>query len=418
MSFAGWVTALTVLLLIIIVVLGVAWYFRNRDAARTLTANAVTTPPIIYQPWSDATPSADATKNTCQVYTFGAQDFTLNGTTTILPGQPSNDPNILNALTGSTTYPTCLDTDQLFTQQVIRTCQLPVGVTNPNIVSTDCIDNNGNLIPQGQTETYYSDVNCQQVSPCTGQLSLISINYQVPSQNINNTYCMQSNGAAADISMVICDPTMSAQLFRITRGGLDGRPINGQQGPLAQFLDRASNLCVVPSSTQATTTFVAGYVPGCAAFPDMMGTGLTVGPCTTNNGFLWYLLPAGNYCADPQGCQGCSPCVGCGPQIGTSACGGCEGCGGTLTADVPQQIIYVGGLDFTTLPANPTQDQIFQFLITNGAQALVFGGAGETILGPIQTNNNSCINLAYTSQYINSTLYNVIAQNSADAYPF
>lgn len=213
MALAGWLVAIGILIVIIFIILGISWWNRNHQTPSSNPPNRFNDPLI----WSAPIPGPDPAKNVCQLYEFPSGTGTINGVTTVIPGTPTFDPNILNNLSGTQGYPVCLDPDQIMAIQLQHTCANPVATSDDSI--SRCFLQTGGTTGLGGTETYYSNINipggqgCLTISPCVGQLAVLSVNYQAPTIP---PHCIVNNGLE-NATMTLCDPTQPNQLFRITR---------------------------------------------------------------------------------------------------------------------------------------------------------------------------------------------------------
>jgi hypothetical protein len=423
MSLSGWLIAGSIFIIILVIAIGIGWWIRNKSN-RSEPVNPYEAPLV----WSNPpAPSKNTAKNTCQLYTFPTSILNVDGYTgTVVPGTPSFNQNILDNLQGKRQYPVCLDTDQIIAQQLERKCIAPNGVLDGSI--TRCLLINGGTTGIGGTEIYYSDTECNKIPQCAGQLSLVSVNFQGPSQP--DIFCMQSNGTGGTITMNRCDPSNTKQLFRITRidpfqNPRSLKPGNGQNGLLAQILDRETGLCVIPGNDQSETVYNPEYLTpvnsGCSGSQQVfIGSNLVLGPCVGGTGFapgyVWAFVPSFPYCPIPgNSCQGCTGCTGCTRILGENVCSGCNECTGNAPSPVPPQIIYTGDINFDDVPIGNTGYQgitgpsaLLKWLVDNNGKSLYFGGTGGLILTSVGTDVDICIQKAYTSQYINLPLYNTI----------
>jgi hypothetical protein len=427
MSFSGWMIAISIVVIILAITFGIAWSIRN--------SSLPSTPPNKYDAplvWGAPFPSTNPVKNVCQVYTFPTtsiqQDQGLPPGT-VIPGTPTLDSNILDGLTGFTGLFSCIDADQLAARQVTHTCQAPNGVFDGQI--TLCRLINGGFTGLNAEETFYTPCPGNGLQGCPGQVAAISVNFQAPANP--NIFCIQGNGPNASVSMEPCDPSIPTQLFRVTRINQGQNPSSlspggGQNGPIAQILDRASGLCLAPGNITTTTTYDQSYLNpiGCTGNfrTEVTGTNLVLTQCTGGQypGYNWYLLPSYPYCSVPGGCPGCTGCVsGCDRVPGTNICQGtgtCQNCSGFATMVTPPQIVYIGDIDINTAPTGGQEyfgltgtSALIQWFRDQGAQSLYFGGTGNNIvLTDLGIDYSVCQQKPYVSQYINLTTYNIISQ--------
>jgi hypothetical protein len=230
-----------------------------------------------------------------------------------------------------------------------------------------------------------------------------------------------------------CDPSQNSQLFRVTRINPGQNPAalqpgQGQNGFLAQILDRDTGLCLVPGNVSSSTIYDPSYlgVTGCTGAPEtFVGTNVIIGQCTggSSPGYVWALLPSVPYCGITGGCHGCTGCPPgqCRRIPGENRCSGCATCTGFENTVTPQQIVYIGDLDLSQLPVGPTGYQgltgdsaVIKWLIDNNAKSLYYGGTGTgLILRDIGIDSTVCDQKPFTAQYMNLTTYNIITAESA-----
>lgn len=399
MSFSGWLIASAVFVLILIIAIGIGWLIRNYVHPAGEPKNKYTTPLV----WGNPIPGPNPDKNYCQLYQFPTSLVTIGDETGIVvPGAPTFNDKILDNLQGNPIYPRCLDSDQIMAQQVQHGCTAPEGLLDDSIVR--CFLLTGGTTGLGGTESYYTNSGCFNVQECAGQISVISANFHAPT--IPNIYCLQKEGTGRNITMQPCDPSNENQLFRVTRINPGQNPNSlqpglAQNGLIAQILDRETGLCVIPGNATTNTIYNPSYINpinnGCSGPQrNIVGTNVILGACTGGArgaaGYVWGLIPSLPYCG---------------------ITGGCTGSEYTTT---PQQITYVGNLNFNDFPMGNTGYQgftgpsaIIKWLINNNAESLFYGGSGSgLILQDIATDSTVCEQIAYTSQYINLTTYNTI----------
>lgn len=428
MSFGGWLIAASIFIIIIFIALGIGWWLRNHNNPNTPITDPYQAPLV----WSNDVPGPDFPRNTCLLYEFPTEEINLGSGNIFLPGNPTFNPLILNGTTGSNDINrTCLDPDQILAQQVQHTCTAPQGVVNGQI--TRCLLINGGTTGLGGSEIFYSDSNCPAIPACPGELSLVSLNFEAPTTPI---FCMQNNDVGNDITMSACNPSSSNQLFRITRTNPGQNPNalqanQPQNGLLTQILDRNTGLCVIPGTGTTTTIYNPNSVPGCTGDnQNISGTNVILGTCTGGEfpGYVWALVPSVEYCSNPSGCVTCSGCIGCEQVAQTNTCAGCNGCVGSPILITPQQIVYIGNLDFSTFPSGNTgymgltgDSAVIQWLIDNNAQALYYGGDATVtsggnnniILAPMGIDATYCPDKPFIAQYMGLSVYNTISQESA-----
>lgn len=436
MTLSGWILAVSVFIIILTIIVGIGWLIRNNT---NTTPSSPNTSGSVFV-WSKNTPGPNPNKNTCQLYEFPTGYIQLGGVPTAIPGAATFNSDILDNLQGNPTYPRCLDPDQIMAQQVERKC-IGLGGSDINNSITRCFLNNGGTTGLGGTEILYSNTNCFKLSPCAGILSLISINFQSPSNS--DIYCIQNEGTGNNVIMNKCDPSNKTQLFRVTRinpgqdpGSL--QPGQGQNGLIAQILDRNTGLCLVPGNSTGTSIYDPKYVGCSGPTQTFTGTNVVMGECTGGiyPGYLWALIPSVPYCGVSGGCQGCTGCVGatCERCSQSNTCGFDQGniciqlacqsgrCVGNESMPTPPQIVYIGDLDITKIPIGQTgyqgltgQNAIIKWLIDNNAKSLYYGGEGNgLILKPIGTDielPGACTtgDLGYKAQYMDLTTFNTIS---------
>ncbi|CAH6418996.1 Hypothetical protein HVR_LOCUS183 [uncultured virus] len=426
MSLSGWLIAAAIFIIILLIALGVGWWLRNNSHPAPAPPNAYIAP----LGWGQQTQGPNFPQNTCLLYEFPTAEVELGTGTVFMPGTPTFNPNILNGMSGSPDFTVvCLDPDQILAQQVQHTCTAPLGVVNEQI--TRCILINGGTTGLGGNEIYYSDSACPAIPACPGELSVISLNFQAPTTPI---YCIQNNGTGANVTMVPCDPASSNQLFRVTRTNPGQnpdtlQPSQAQNGFLTQILDRETGLCVVPGTGSSITVFNPNSVTGCSgSSQSISGTNIILGSCTGGEfpGYVWALLPTVPFCSNPSGCTACSGCVGCQQLPQTNTCGGCTGCVGSPILGIPQQVVYVGNLDFSTFPSGPykglTGDSAaVQWLIDNEAVSMYYGGDAtvnpggnnNVVLFPMGRDVTYCPDIPFVAQYLGISAYNTISLETA-----
>lgn len=393
MSFPGWVVTATIILIILAITFGIGWWIRNRSDTAPKSPTKYSAPLV----WGNPIPGPNPDKNSCQLYQFPTAVVNIDGVFTAVPGTPTFDPNILDNLTGELLHPQCVDTDQIIARQVQHTCTGPFGVADR--ATSRCFLLRGGTTGIGGSEVYYTNSQCLNIPPCAGQLSLVSLNYQAP--KVPDIFCLQNDNNVT-MSMEPCNPQNPNQLFRVTRTNPGQNPNSlqpgqGQNGLLAQILNRNTGLCVMPGTGTSSTIFDPNYLTpvdgNCVGTPvTVQGTNIIQGACTGGEfpGYVWGFLPSVLYC---------------------SLTGGCTG---NEALTVPPQIVYVDNLDFSRI--GPTgyagltgASALVQFLIDNNAQSLFYGGGGNgVILRNLALNLASCPDRATTAQYLNLTTYNTL----------
>lgn len=370
MRFSSWVIIIAIIVIIILFVLGMGWWFRNRNPA-TPQVTKYTAP----LGWGPEMPGPNSLKNTCQLYQFPSSSNINN---VYMPGTPTFNPDILNQLQGSQTVPSCLDFNQLVAQQVTHTCQAPLGVVDGQI--TRCFLLDGGTTGLNGSEIYYSNNNCPALQPCPGALSLISVNFDPETATPN---CLTVDTSNNNVYMSPCDPTNNNQIFRITRTVI-GQNSNSdtQNGPIAQiaFGDFNSQLCLSPADTVISASFNCNIDPPI----NITGNSLTLTSCTggSSPGYTWAFLPSIFY----------SP-----------GCTGTTGCTGTIT---PPQITYIGNIDISSKTGS-SLSQLYTYLISQGATSLISNNT-SLLLYDMGTNVLSCLDSYQKTQYMSLNTYNKI----------
>lgn len=417
MSFSSWLVTGAFFIIILTIAFGIGWWIRNNRPPTPAPPDKYSAPLV----WGPPERGPNPAKNFCQLYEFPTAVVTIDGVPTAVPGNPTFNANLLDNLQGIPRYPLCLDSDQIMAQQLQHTCTAPLGVVEGAITRCFLID--GGITGLGGNESYYTNSGCFRVLPCVGQLSLVSINFQAPAVP---PFCVQNEGTGANVTMQRCDPSIPSQLFRVTRINPGQNPNSlqpgkGQNGLIAQILDRDTGLCLNPGNVTTTTVFDPAYLqlPQCTGAPQVIsGTNVIMSTCTggTSPGYVWALLPSIPYCPIVGGCLGCSGCFGCHRDINSNSCTGCVGCTGFAPTPTPPQIVYVGNLNLADIPVGPTGYQgitgpsaIVKWLIDNRAQSLYYGGAGNgLILRDIGIDADICDQKPFTAQYLNLTTFNTI----------
>lgn len=421
MSFAAWLIAGSVFIIILALALGIGWWLRNNSHPTPAPPNKYTAPLGWGQPVAGPNPA----KNFCQLYEFPTSTVTVGTGTVAIPGNPTFNPLILNSLQGTTGIPSCLDPDQILAQQLQHTCIAPVAVVDGAI--TRCFLITGGTTGLGGNENFYTNVGCPGIGPCPGQLSLISLNFNAPSAPI---FCIQNEGAGNNVTMGTCAPSNTDQLFRVTRINPGQNPNalqsgQGQNGVIAQILDRNTGLCLVPGTGTAVTQYSPSSIgnSGCSGSGDSVsGTNVIMSTCTGGvfPGYVWALLPSVPYCSLIGGCGNCTGCAGCIPIPASNNCTGCQGCTDSHTLFTPPQIVYIGNLDFGSISTGMTSyngltgsSAVIQWLVDNNAQSLYFGGGNNTpVLTDIGIDGSYCPQKGYFAQYMNITTYNIISEEA------
>lgn len=375
MDFSFWVIISLVIILIVILILYLWIYSRN---SQNNGDNTYYEAPVV---WSTPIPGPNAPQNTCLAYTFPA--INVNGVVT--PATPSFNSDIIEQLTGVTPLPSCADVDQLSAQQLQHTCQNPQGITVPNPI-TLCYTQEGQLVDTGYVETFYGNGpnTCPRLPQCSGQLSILALNYQGPN---TSSVCLVNN-QANNAGTAPCTIAEEDQLFRITMinpGQNPGQltPGESNNGLLAQILDRQTGLCLnVNQNVTSSTTY-----NGCSSPITLTGNPVNLQECSVESGgYLWSFLPSLTY-----------------NLTGTD-----------ITS--PPQLLYLGNLDLSTFPINGSFQQysgdsaIAAWLTSqqNTPLSLYYGDEGTPILFNWGTDSSQCGSQGYITQYVNYNSYNLL----------
>lgn len=426
-TFHVFITVLVVLIILAIVI-GIGWWVRNHVRQEDIPPpNPLLT---TVSQWSKpAVPSTDPTKNVCSLYEFPSSSVIIGGVPTFVPGVATLNAETLNNLTGeSTQIPLCVDADQIVAEQVMHTCRNitppdTTPITGPALISL-CETLQGERVEAGTTEVFYQRCNHPT---CPGEMSLVSVNYQVP-KNLNPNCITRQANAGDPMLMSLCDPNNTQQRFRLTRINPGQNPNGlvagqGQSGIIAQIVDRNTGLCLRRGENKTTTDFDPNYAQcGTGPIQPQEGWEVVLGPCTFTGtlgypGYNWLLIPSFEYCGVAGGCNGCSGGIFCQPVPDTGLCQGSAGCTGAIPIVVAPQLIYLGDIDISTIPIGSAGYQgvfglnaIYKWAIDKGATALYYGGSGTgLILRELAGNISQCINSGYVSQYLNISTYNQLA---------
>ena len=430
-----WLLVLIVIIAVFVIAIGIGWNIRNNQTKnQPPPINQGYTHPLV---WTPGEAGPDENKNTCQVYQFPTT--VQDGIAFV--GAPTFNYNTLQGMSGMTLTNeiTCIDVDQIIAQQMQHTCTGPAGVLDNSLVR--CITLNGKYAGAGDTETFYNNTSCLSIGQCAGELSLVSLNYHGVSSGMTTMMCISQDYPGLPEGTVVmqeCDPSNKGQLFRVTRINPGQNPDSlqpgSQSGMLAQILDRDTGLCLMPGtetwSANFLPTFVEGINSSCTGGPvGYTGLNITLSECTGGPypGYVWALFPSIQYCAVDQGCSGCT--VGYTRNPYSNLCcentnpDNCPASAGFEAIPTPQQIFYIGNVDYNDIPITGTSNELFSWIITNNLYRLYFGGEipsgvnyGVLAAVPIITWTTSgidasqCDGLSSTSNYLNLTLYNTLIQ--------
>ena len=289
--------------------------------------------------WGTPTDVPNGSRNVCSLYTFNS------------PTEPTLDSSVLDGLSPSVnTEGACVDVDQIIAKQQIRQC-LGNGDTG-NI----CVNDNGDVFQQGQSEVLY--VPCD-VDRCKDTLGSIAFDSSpIP----NSLICMES--LLGNIIGNNCTQSIESQLFRIERAEALSLA-ESSSGVYARIQDRETGLCVVPN------------IPNPVA-----GTSLTIGECTPNSGYVWFLVP----------------------EFSING------------VDVPQQIVYT-----SSIAEAPTASEMSTYISNNNPLSLVSDGVQSITLQPFATSTVG--NEGHKTQILDSSIYvsmlqSEIGGNSIPYYDF
>lgn len=412
-----------VVLIILVIVIGIGWWIRNHIRQEDIPPpNPILTN---VSHWSKPpVPSTNPTKNVCTLYEFPSNNVIIGGVPTFVPGVATLNTQTLDILSGdSTTVPLCVDADQIVAQQMTHLCEA-VNANDPSLISI-CVTLEGERVKAGTTETFYQ--RCSH-PVCPGEMAIVSANFQVPT-NLSPACITRQGGLDDEMKMNSCEPANVNQRFRITRvnpgqnpGSLT--PGQGQNGLLAQILDRNSNRCLMQGTTRITTDFDPNYAHcGTGPIQPLEGWDVILGPCTSSDplvypGYNWLMIPSFEYCGVASGCSGCTGNPVCSRVPGSNTCQGDFGCTGAEPMTIAPQLIYIGNLNLADIPISSAGYQglfglnaIYKWAIDNHATALYYGGSGTgVILRELAGDISQCINSGYVSQYLNVSTYNQLSK--------
>lgn len=397
MNAGWWIVAVGIFIIVLIVVLIVGFMLRKNTVAVIPSQS----PPDLSH-WNKPIPTNDPNKNVCQVYTFQSQ---LMDDGRYLPANP--DYTSLFNITGTTPLPSCIDSDQIVAQQLIREC---VSTNGSPTDYTRCITNNGSIVNQGYKEIYFGGCANFNIGKCPGQMSTIALNYSLQSSRVNPT-CMSINGT--NIIPEPCNITDSKQLFRITRTdpGIDPKTLtsqDGKNGLITQILHRESGLCLSANTDPVNEIFIGtGTSDSClpSVIPTVVaGKSLTLSPCTSalfSRGYNWLFMPSLLYCDTPS-------CVNEIPKV------------------INPAMVYIGDLPYNEIPFTTEyqgltgNNAIFKWLINNNASAVYYSVySNKPFLAPLSqtvfpnpedplnfpNNYAACAYRPFINQYLNVTSY-------------
>lgn len=267
-------------------------------------------------PWGTAVPVPGINGN-CNVYTF-ISDYQYSPAIVSYSDIGScNNGCIGNNCNCSTpiTSQGCIDVDQLFAQQVVRSC---MGGTELNVQTSGlCRQTNGLLVPPGTIETYFkpckqsktdsSETGAIQTTSetnnqyCQGDLSLISFGIntkETGTEIFNNAICLSTplyiysdNTISGNISVTNLSPlfqevcsmnevynNIPSQLFRIVRADWDGRKFTvNSNGSFVAIIHRPTGYYVAPTFDLRNNPIIGG---------DLQIVNVNE---LKNSGYIWYM---------------------------------------------------------------------------------------------------------------------------------
>jgi hypothetical protein len=291
---------LTIIIIMIIGFILVKYKFFGGYVYPTVNVSTEKTTYQLNSPWAAATPVVGS-EGVCQLFTFqGSEGMYPNVNYASL----NNSSGIASVIPYSYT-PTCVDTDQLFAQQVTHKCNTSTGP----IGGTGCRKNDGTIASAGDTETYYRNCGTGKQSSskpnpvCSGQLMNVVLNYIPTKQtgsNFSSSMCLSvptnvteetdANGTkiyAGAVDASVCNVGDIQQFLTVERFSIKkGAVVPDSQGKFARIAHRFSGSCLAP------------YIP-----PDINGkyklsnvvsgtpAGLTLVDCTIDarSGVWWFL---------------------------------------------------------------------------------------------------------------------------------
>jgi hypothetical protein len=214
--------------------------------------------------WGPETPAeGDVDHTNCRTYTFVGSVATTDPICGEYKGEPAQttlNTAVLDSITPTKTRG-CVDTDQIVAKKVTRQCVTASGgQINPSL--SFCTKLDGTQAKVGDTETFYSTNGCTSNTPCPGTLGFFGVGYATtPSVPVCNGpvgvgfLCVAPSGPEPNsLNSDYCHMDQTKQLFRIVRSFPGATPpnpnqdpsLNGTVGPLASFLHRDTNTCMIP----------------------------------------------------------------------------------------------------------------------------------------------------------------------------
>lgn len=333
-SKTKWLIYGCIFIIILFLIFGIAWRIRNNNRPPD-APDQYNNPEI----WSDPSPDdriGTGVSNICYLYQFPSITQNVGTSETpnniILPGQPSLNSVLLDniredklrKIPDSNTR--CVDTDQILARRGVQKCYQRV---NSNIQGINiCTRNDGTKASVDENPyqyIYYNDGGknqglgaCPNVRSCSGQVSLVSIDYN-PNKDKNYAIGCITKDDSNNVSLKDCaktDEYLQNQLFRLTRMNYGENPypsdtdqgtgkLVSQNGLFAQILERENNTCLKLSDDNNNIQF--GTCLGGYSDDNKIG-----GPYP---GFNWIALPTTSVDY------------------------------GTTTANYGQQLIYIGNIN-------------------------------------------------------------------------
>lgn len=254
------VLILGVIILILVIIIGVR---RQHNPTSTTEIQDYLNQIPAPSNWSALENVPSGNRNVCALYTFPTG---MQGDQVVVPIPSLNDLDALNP----TPYDPglCYDPDQVVAKQQQRQC----------LGDTGCYGYDGILYPKGGVQTLYQG--CPS-SACQGTYGVVAFNFN---PSISTASCLEGEPNLTT-SGVICDLTNPNQLFRIERTNSTTLKLD-PNGSIARIYSRSLSGCLQPASNNIVT-----------------GLRLVIGPCSSNSGFNWILVPPQTYSdgtASPQ----------------------------------------------------------------------------------------------------------------------
>jgi hypothetical protein len=295
-----------IFLLAFFIVLGLVTHF-SKVKPGTVNPSAQIEPTLSPNVWGDT-----SNVTPCGLYQFTGGIITVDNVQYQYPPAPTYSFNYISPITPTYTLPSCLDQDQLLAQEINRTCLGATGAVS------GCYLEDGNLATPGTVNNYFTTAYCTPIPSCVGTLSLISVGFEA---NPTTDSCFIKSNTSIDYTPAGgCNIGDENQIFRVilsTSTSQQNTVImtgSNNVGPLAQFYDRDTGLCVLPNS-------------------NTVNSALSLSSCPSPQ--PWLLVPTFTF----AGSTGFTGYVGY---------DGGPGYTGNISA--PQQIAYVADIDTALLP--------------------------------------------------------------------